>query len=124
MTTKSSLFINALELELFLGWPNEERIRQQIVTLDVEIQYSSPPKACSSDHLQDTVCYRELIEMLRAKVGSKHYHLIEHVTQEVYTALKTVLPSSCHLSVHLTKHPQIQGLGSVTFSYHDEVISA
>lgn len=120
MTTKSGLFINALEMELFLGWPNEERMRRQIVTLDIEIQFPALPKACTSDDLKDTVCYRELIEKLREKICSQKFHLIEHVTQEVYTTLKSLLPTNCNLSVHLTKHPQIQGLGSVTFNYHDD----
>lgn len=120
MTTKSSLFINALEMELFLGWPNEERMRRQVVSFDIEIQYLATPKACMSDDLQDTVCYRELIEQLRAKVCSKKYHLIEHVAQEIYGTLKSLLPASCQTAVSLTKHPQIQGLGSVTFQLQDE----
>src|SRR3990167_6107360 len=110
MNTNSCLSLNALELELFLGWPNEERIRKQVVKLDVKIHYPTAPKAGASDDLQDTVCYRELIEALRKKIGEKHYRLIEHVTEEVYTFLKSFLPSQSFLSVSLTKHPQIQGL--------------
>lgn len=120
MSAKSSLFINGLEMELFLGWPNEERMRRQIVSLDIEIQYPATPKACVSDDLQDTVCYRELIENLRANIGRKKYHLIEHVTQAAYDILKKQLPTTCQMSVSLTKHPQIQGLGSVTFHVQDE----
>lgn len=121
MTTKSALSINALEIELFLGWPNEERMRRQVVSLDIELHFSALPKACTSDDLQDTVCYRELIEKLREKICVQKFHLIEHVTQEVYVVLKSLLPAHCNISVHLTKHPQIQGLGSVTFNYRDDV---
>lgn len=119
MNNKSSLFINGLELELFLGWPNEERMRKQIVTLDIDITYPAVPRACLSDDLKDTICYRELIEKLRAKIGDHKFHLIEHVTQEVYNAINTMLPTGCLISVSLTKHPQIQGLGGVTFNFRD-----
>ena len=97
MTNKSSLFINGLELELFLGWPNEERMRKQIVTLDLDIVYPATPAACTSDDLKGTVCYRELIEKLRAHIGERKFHLIEHVTQEVYDTLKTELPKGTRL---------------------------
>src|SRR5476649_82491 len=88
MPAKSCLLINALELELYLGWPNEERMRKQVISLDIEIQFPAVPKACTSDTLQDTVCYRELIETLRQKIGDKKYHLIEHVTREIHQVLK------------------------------------
>ena len=120
MTNKSSLFINGLELELFLGWPNAERMRKQIVTLDLDIVYPATPTACTSDDLKDTVCYRELIEKLRAHIGERKFHLIEHVTQEVYDTLKMELPKGTGISVSLTKHPQIQGLGGVTFNFRDD----
>jgi dihydroneopterin aldolase len=113
--------INALELEIFLGWPSEERIRKQIISLDIEIQFDTIPKACDTDNLKDTVCYRELIESLRAKTGDRKFHLIEHVTVEIHEILRSLLPPRAIISVNLTKHPQIQGLGSVTFNYRDEV---
>ncbi len=121
MQNKTALFINELELEIYLGWPNEERIRKQVISLDIEIAFPAIPKACASDDLKDTVCYHELIKSLRKKIGETKFHLIEHVTQEVYQILKRLLPNKSILSVNLTKHPQIQGLGSVTFNYRDDV---
>lgn len=121
MTTKTALFINSLELELFLGWPSEERSRKQIVCLDMAIHFPAAPKACASDDLNDTVCYRELIESLRKTICVKKYRLIEHITQDIYDFLKSALPSQSEISVNLTKRPQIQGLGSVTFHFGDEM---
>jgi 7,8-dihydroneopterin aldolase/epimerase/oxygenase len=120
MNAKSSLFINAVELEVFLGWPNEERMRRQVISVDMELRFPSVPQACTSDNLKDTVCYRDLIEKLRAEVAVKKYHLIEHLTVEVYNIVKSLLPQQTTLSVSLNKHPQIQGLGSVTFKYCDD----
>lgn len=121
MQNKTALFINELELEIFLGWPDDERVRKQVISLDIEIAFPSIPKACSSDDLKDTVCYHELIKTLRKKIGETKFHLIENVSQEVYQIVKRLLPPKSTLSVNLTKHPQIQGLGSVTFNYRDEM---
>jgi FolB domain-containing protein len=120
MTTKNSLSINKLELNLFLGWPDDERLRKQIILLDIEIQLPNLVKACSTDHLDDTVCYRQLIESLRCHFSEKKFHLIEHVTAEAYALLKSLLPEQTTLQVSLTKRPQIDGLGSVTFLYGDD----
>ena len=53
----SRLNIRSLELNLHLGWRNKERTDEQVVLLDMEIRFPSPPIACTTDDLQDTVCY-------------------------------------------------------------------
>ena len=119
--TKNLLSLNQLEIELFLGWPDDERLRKQIVVLDLDIHFPATPKACTTDHLDDTYCYRRLIESLRAKLSEHKFHLIEHVTLEIYQQLKSLLPAQTKINVSLTKRPQIDGLGSVTFQHGDEV---
>ena len=119
--TSNVLTINALSLELYLGWPDDERSRRQTILLDIQLHYPSVPKACETDHLDDTVCYRHLIESLRKKLEDKKFHLIEHVTQAVYQHLKSLTPTDTRLTVSLTKRPQIAGLGSVTFNYGDSL---
>ena len=65
MKTVNALSINQLELDLFLGWPDEERQRQQTIMLDIVLQTPTPPNACITDNLDDTVCYQHLIKKLR-----------------------------------------------------------
>lgn len=111
------LQINELELGVFLGQPDQERARRQVVKLDIEILFPHIPEACQSDDINDTVCYHELINSLRRELEEKPFHLIEHLTKEVYSTLVKCLPEKSKIAVSLTKHPQIQGLGSVTFHY-------
>ena len=111
------LQINELELGVFLGLPNEERARRQVVKLNIEVAFPDVPDACKTDDINDTVCYHELINSLRSELEEKTFHLIEHLTQEVYNTLAKLLPENSTIAVSLTKHPQIQGLGSVTFHY-------
>lgn len=113
----NSLTINSLELELFLGWPNDERLRKQTILVDLTIRYASALKACETDHLDDTTCYRELIEKLRTTLSNHKYHLIEYVAAEIHRLLIAQLPTGSLLKVSLTKRPLITGLGSVTFHY-------
>ncbi len=117
--TNHLLTINQLELELYLGWPNEERLRKQTVMLDLVIKFPFTPKACESDHLGDTVCYRQLIEKLRETLSDQKFHLIEFVTHEVHRIIKTLVPPATTVSVSLTKRPEIENLGSVTFQFSD-----
>lgn len=119
MMKTNLLNINSLELELYLGWPDDERLRRQTILLDIQILYPDVPKACETDHLDDTVCYRHLIESLRNELQNKKFHLIEHVTQAIYLYLKSLVPKETKLAISLTKRPQIAGLGSVTFHYGD-----
>lgn len=92
LTPKSSLEIKQLELVIHLGWPEKERSKRQLVLADLHIHFNESPKACVSDHLDDTVCYASLIKQLVAQTQDKTFHLIEHVAENLYTLLKAALP--------------------------------
>lgn len=114
----SSLSISGLELNIYLGWPDNERSAQQVVHLDIDIQYPEPPKACLTDNLVDTICYSELLSEIRHHLQNKKFHLIEHLSYEIFTFIQTKLPNHSRLQIHITKKPKIAGLtGHVRFSY-------
>lgn len=116
----SILTIRGLVLHVKLGWPDKERLLEQDVRLDVNIRFPEPPKACVSDNLDDTLCYSLLIKHLRASIANKHWHLIEHLSHEIYHIIKSKLPKQSSLSVRITKKPNIEGLSKgVSFEYGD-----
>lgn len=116
----TSLFINALEVQVYLGWTNKERLKKQTVYLDVAISFHHMPKACHTDHLDDTFCYKDLINIIRKKIASIKFNLIEHLTCEIHKIIKDALPFKTKLDVSITKHPKIKGLnGGVSFHYGD-----
>lgn len=118
MTTHNVLAINNLELNIHLGWPDEERLQKQTVWLDVKMQFHAAPKACASDQLDDTVCYQQLIGNLRQHLAEKQFRLVEHLTHDIYDFIQAAAPKETKISVVLTKQPkQIQGLGNVTYHY-------
>lgn len=116
--TSCKLSINGFELPVHLGWPDAERQQAQIIRIDLQIQFASPPKACVTDQLQDTFCYDKLLNHLHEKIDTREFRLIEHLAAEIHSLLQPLLPSEAKLTVNLLKFPSINGLtGGVTFSY-------
>lgn len=118
----SSLYIRNLELQVYLGWPHRERLKKQIVMVDITINYLKPPEACKTDHLNNTLCYSEVITAILAKVSNQKFHLVEYVTQEIYSVVKSYLPVHATAIVQLTKRPTVRGFqGDVQFTYGDQL---
>ncbi len=114
------LKINQFELSLFLGWSAEERAEAQTIFLDIDLVFGEPPLACTTDNLNDTVCYFELTEKLRSQFTEKPFRLIEHLAHEIYAFIKKHTCPSMKVLVHLTKQPAIPQLkGGVCFTYGD-----
>lgn len=117
----STLLIRNLELNVNLGWRMKERKDGQAILLDILIQFPTPPAACTSDKLEDTICYAKLIDDIRNKIEIKNFRLIENLSKEIYTLVKTHLSKKCLLNVRITKFPKIKGLTEgVCFNYGDE----
>lgn len=120
-TNTSRLQIENLEFQVFLGWPDKERQHRQLVKVAMDIHFSSPPKACSSDDLKDTFCYATIIAALQLKISAMKFQLIEHLCFTIYEYIKASLPKDAHLTVTTTKYPRIEGLTcGVSFSYGDK----
>lgn len=117
---KNTLSINKLELQVHLGWSEEERQGKQSVFIDIEIRYPDILRACLTDQLADTVCYHQLVDLIREKITPRPFHLIEHLSYEIYQITYPLLPEKSALSVRVLKHPQIEGVkDGVCFSYGD-----
>lgn len=113
---KSKLCIRDLELRLHLGWPDNERLKEQTVYIQIEISFHELPRASRTDKLEDTFCYSKLINLIKEKTLGRHFHLIEHLTGELYNVIKELMPEHDVL-LSITKYPAIEGLkNGVTFT--------
>ena len=120
--TTNALVIHGLELCVCLGWRENERLKKQIVLLDIHIYFPKLPDACITDKLEDTLCYSTLAHEIREQTNNKNYHLIEHLCHEIYKLVKILAAQPIHVTVGITKYPDIQGLTSgVSFHYGDKV---
>lgn len=122
MTHTTALNIQDIELQTYLGWPDDERAEKQSVWVDLSLVFPVVPKGCDSDQLQDTWCYAELITKLREQIGEQHFHLIEHLSKFLHETLKAHYPDGTKIQVHVTKRPKILDFkGTVRFTYGDQI---
>lgn len=120
MAIKSSLSLRGLELAMHLGLHDNERSQKQIVLLDIVMVFHIPPKACLTDQIEDTCCYSTLADKVKKEFETKAFHLIEHLGQEIYAFLRSIILLESSIKITLTKHPHIEGLtGGASFSYGD-----
>ncbi|EKD54164.1 MAG: dihydroneopterin aldolase [uncultured bacterium] len=121
MNIDSGILLNGLELSVNLGWPQGERIKQQIVTLDAALVFKKPPTACVTDQLADTYCYDSLIDTIKTKIATRNFRLLEHLAHEIYHIIKEDIAAPIQVKIRLTKKPAILNLtGGITFYYGDE----
>lgn len=116
----TTLFINALEMPIHIGWTDNERLHPQSIFLDIELRFPKTPKACETDQLEDTVCYDSMIRTIREKTHQRHFKLVEHLASEIYRIVQTGLPEKTLAKIKIKKMPAISGLtDGVCFHYGD-----
>ncbi len=117
---KTTLVIHQLEVNVSLGWGDEERSQKQTVWVDLHIDFKIPPKATETDHLDDTYCYYTLTHQIVKNISERPFRLIEHLSFEIYKIAKTFFGEASFVKIGVTKKPDIsypnQG---VTFWYGD-----
>lgn len=115
MKTYGRLSIKDLSLTLPIGWQASEREKIQTVKVDIKIDPLATPIACQTDELADTVCYDALIKNIREDIQS--VRLIEHLAKKIFDLVEAFVEIDAAIKVTIKKHPDISGLGQVSFSY-------
>ncbi|MBR9983165.1 MAG: dihydroneopterin aldolase [Wolbachia endosymbiont of Homalodisca vitripennis] len=122
-----NLLISDLRLWVHLGCSAEEKSSPQLVSIDVDFTFKSPPSGLTTDQLKDTICYLEVVQNIQSLVQGKQFNLIEHLTHEIYRAINNLLLRKEHIisSVRVTTHkiaPPVPGVhGGVFFTYCNEL---
>ncbi|QJT94555.1 dihydroneopterin aldolase [Wolbachia endosymbiont of Diaphorina citri] len=122
-----NLLISDLRLWVHLGCSAEEKSSPQLVSIDVDFTFKSPPSGITTDQLKDTICYLEVVQSIQSLVQGKQFNLIEHLTHEIYRAINNLLLRKKHIisSVRVTTHkiaPPVPGVhGGVFFTYCNEL---
>ncbi|WP_265025286.1 MAG: dihydroneopterin aldolase [Wolbachia endosymbiont of Ephestia elutella] len=122
-----NLLISDLRLWVHLGCSAEEKFSPQLVSIDIDLTFKSPPSGLTTDQLKDTICYLEVVQNIQSLVQGKQFNLIEHLTHEIYRAINNLLLRKKHIisSVRVTTHkiaPPVPGVhGGVFFTYCNEL---
>ncbi len=117
--TQDSININGLELDTFIGVPDEERASMQTLKADITFY---PEEALSglNDDFSRTVCYDSMARALRAEAMARPRKLVETLAEDmgkvclkefgarhvVVTLRKFILPrtDSVSVTVHVSRH--------------------
>ncbi|MDR1139005.1 MAG: dihydroneopterin aldolase [Rickettsiales bacterium] len=122
-----NLLIRDLRLWVHLGCSAEEKFHSQLVSINVDFTFKSPPVGLITDRLEDTICYLEVVQSIQSLAQSKQFNLIEHFTRDVYIIINNLLMQKRHIisSIRVTTHkvaPPVPDVhGGVLFTYCNAV---
>ncbi len=88
---KQILKINQFEVWVHLGCTVEERKHTQPVHFTLQIKFIKNLAGSQTDQLTEAVDYVGLTESIKSVALAKHYQLIEHLNQEVFDSLMSLL---------------------------------
>ncbi|MFN3235107.1 MAG: dihydroneopterin aldolase [Gammaproteobacteria bacterium] len=119
-TPHAMLRIRKLEFPSHIGWTEEERATAQMIRVNVTLKFLTPPKACETDELTDTICYHKMAEQITKLCQTESFCLIEHLADYVYQGVKNLVDPSIKVAVELTKlEPPVEHLARAEFYYGD-----
>lgn len=118
---QSVLEINKLALDLFIGAEVLERSQLQEIECNISIYFSSIPKGCFSGKIDDTICYDELVKLIKDFCLNREFNLIEELCLVLFQLLKSKLPNKeDKLKLEIYKKPPINAVkGNCCFTISD-----
>ncbi|WP_264685286.1 dihydroneopterin aldolase [Wolbachia endosymbiont (group B) of Parapoynx stratiotata] len=57
-----------------MGCSAEEKFSPQLVSIDVDFTFKSPPSGLTTDQLKDTICYLEVVQNIQSLVQGKQFN--------------------------------------------------
>lgn len=86
-----TLYIEQLELQTIVGVHAWEQQKPRPIVIDLELDVDTR-EAASSDHLRDTVDYKQVCDDIAKLVSAQHYQLIEALAEAIARRLFADFP--------------------------------
>lgn len=102
VSTMDKIIIKDLKLYAYHGVHDEEKIQGQDFIFDITL-YLDLSVPCSTDNVNDTVSYSEIIRTVRKVFLEEKYDLIEKAAQKVADAILKNYPQVCECEILLKK---------------------
>ncbi len=93
-----------IEVEIFLGVPEDERAQKQKILVSVYFEYDTS-KAEQSDDIADTVDYFQIYQTVKNFPGEKKYKLLERFYQDLFDFLDKKFDQISNLKLKVQKFP-------------------
>ncbi len=102
-----TIFLSGLTAECIIGiWDWERKVRQKVV-IDLEMS-ADIRKAAASDHIDDTLDYKQVSKRLLQFVESSQFQLVETLTDRIAQVILTEFDVS-GVKVRLNKQGALRG---------------
>ena len=111
------LRLNGLAIDCIIGERPDERVREQELRVDVELEISD--RAAETDELGDTVDYAALADRIRAALVAAKCKMIERAAKVVYDVCRTEA-KVLSATATVTKAGAVPGLSSASAAYTGE----
>lgn len=121
MLKNNKLSLNGIKIPISMGETEEERSEKQVIIIDLKMEFNNQPKACSSDELEDTICYEGVLNKIISFCENKSFKMLEYLACQIYLEIKAFKKNDIKLHVKVQKQykPLAEVLESVTFEYGD-----
>lgn len=118
MPPSDSIHISNLVLNTHIGVPDEERAHPQRLTVSLAL-YPIRPFSDLHDHIEETINYAEVCELIKTLAADHPRRLIETLAEDIAAAIiaahsacagvevelrKFILPDTDYVAVRLTRH--------------------
>ena len=106
---------------MHLGCTKEEKLFTHLVSIDIDLFFH--PIAVTTDRVEDTICYRKIVEHIQEYVQDKKFNLIEYLARSLHRSICVLIEKEGHSisDLHITVHkvnPPVPGIyGGVYFTY-------
>ena len=124
---QSTLTISDLRLWVHLGCSSEEKFHKQMVSVSINIIFTSELAACLNDNISSTICYFNLTQTIKKMVGNKPFNLIEHLAYFIQKTIKSEIQQNHNDLYYQTDvtvnklSPPVEGIhGGVQFKIFDD----
>ena len=110
-----------VRLLCYLGVYDHEQVQMQSVIVNLDMVFKEMLPGCTTDELEDVICYDYINETLVQVALNKRYKLIEHLAYKLIEAIaeKIKIPASLTLSLH--KFKPVDNIGSSVFTLKRDV---
>lgn len=106
-----TLEIKQLILKTCIGLEQQERAELQDIEFNITISFSKLPKACTSDKIEDTICYSDIVDKVNIFCSDNSFHLIEHLGFKLYEHLREkFLSPEDKLTLQICKNPPLENI--------------
>jgi dihydroneopterin aldolase len=110
-----TITLKDLRIAAKVGWPEAERNHPQIITINLSLDVEAS-SSFTSDHVEDTLNYDDVIAFLKESCASTTWRLLEKMSHDLAQGLLSTFAQIRKIKIDLSKNIYSDA-AAVTVSY-------